>query len=105
MGDMLIKVPMQHEPKRKNRYFAHFGTDIGIETWAIRKFKRPSMKINKIEIPYMNEQNYVAGRYTWDSVNVTFLDPKLPFFLTNSHGMGSFTCRIHNWSYGLCCWL
>ena len=41
MGDMLIKVPMQHEPKRKNRYFAHFGTDIGIETWAIRKFKRP----------------------------------------------------------------
>ncbi|HPC09688.1 MAG TPA: hypothetical protein PLN85_01285 [archaeon] len=75
MGDMLIKVPMQHEPKRKNRYFAHFGTDIGIETWAIRKFKRPSMKINKIEIPYMNEQNYVAGRYTWDSVNVTFLDP------------------------------
>ena len=33
------------------------------------------MKINKIEIPYMNEQNYVAGRYTWDSVNVTFLDP------------------------------
>lgn len=72
---MLIGVPFEYEPKRKNRFFAEFDSVLGIETWKVRSFKRPSMKIAKTEIPYMNEMQYVAGRYTWDEIAITFLDP------------------------------
>jgi len=74
-GEMIRKVPIQHEPKRINRFFATFDDTIGLEVWQVQKFKRPSLKINSVPIPYMNEQTYVAGRYTWDPVTVTFIDP------------------------------
>jgi len=74
-GEMIRSVPMDYEPKRVNRFFAEFDDSLGIEVWKIQKFKRPSMKINSVQIPYMNEMNYVAGRYTWDTMSLTFLDP------------------------------
>lgn len=74
-GEMIRGIPFDYEPKRVNRFFAEFSDDLGIEVWKVQKFKRPSMKINSVAIPYMNEQNYVAGRYTWDAMSVTFLDP------------------------------
>lgn len=74
-GEMIRKMPFQYEPKRVNRFFATFDDTVGLEVWQVQKFKRPSMKINSVPIQYMNEQNYVAGRYTWDTMSVTFLDP------------------------------
>lgn len=71
---MIRSIPFQYEPKRVNRFYAEFSDELGIEVWQVQKFKRPSMKINPVEIDYMNEKNYVAGRYTWDSLSVTFLD-------------------------------
>jgi len=71
---MIRTIPFKYEPKRVNRFYAEF-IDTGIEVWSIQKFKRPSMKINSVPIMFMNEQNYVAGRYTWDSLSVDFLDP------------------------------
>jgi len=73
-GIMLRDVPFTYEPKRVNRFFAEI-IDVNVEVWQIQKFKRPSMKINSVSIPYMNEQNYVAGRYSWDPVTITFIDP------------------------------
>jgi hypothetical protein len=73
-GEMIRGIPFEYEPKRVNRFFAEFSDELGIEVWKVKKFKRPSMKINSVEIPYMNEQNYVAGRYTWDELTVTFID-------------------------------
>ena len=72
---MMRGIPFDYEPKRVNRFFAEFPNDLGIEVWKVQKFKRPSMKINSVPIPYMNEQNYVSGRYTWDTMSITFLDP------------------------------
>lgn len=72
---MIRGIPFEYEPKRVNRFYAEFSDELGIEVWQVQKFKRPSMKINNVEIDYMNEKNYVAGRYTWDSMSVTFLDP------------------------------
>lgn len=72
---MIRGIPFEYEPKRVNRFFAEFSDELGIEVWQVQKFKRPSMKINNVEIDFMNEKNYVAGRYTWDSMSVTFLDP------------------------------
>ena len=68
-GEMIRGIPFEYEPKRVNRFFAEFADELGIEVWKVQKFKRPSMKINSVEINYMNEQNYVAGRYTWESMD------------------------------------
>jgi len=76
MAESLIRgIPFEYEPKRVNRFFAEFTEDVGVEVWKVLKFKRPSMKINSVPIPFMNEQNYVAGRYTWDELSLTFIDP------------------------------
>ena len=78
MSDMLLGVPMQYEPKRKNRFFAEFPDEIGIEVWKVRSFKRPSITIGKTEIPYMNQMTYVSGRYEFGEMDITFLDPIAP---------------------------
>ncbi|MFA5207212.1 MAG: hypothetical protein WC428_00780 [Candidatus Paceibacterota bacterium] len=75
MAEMIRGIPFQYEPKRINRFFAEFADELGIEVWKIQKFKRPSMKINSVQIQFMNEQNYVAGRYNWEEMQLTFLDP------------------------------
>jgi len=74
MSNMLIGVPFDYEPKRVNRFFAEFPSELGIETWKVRKFKRPQMDINSVEIPYLNEMQYVSGRYKWETIDVEFLD-------------------------------
>jgi len=74
-NEMIRGIPFEYEPKRVNRFFAEFDDVLGIEVWKVQKFKRPAMKINSVPIQFMNEQNYVAGRYTWDEMQVTFLDP------------------------------
>lgn len=72
---MLIGVPFDYEPKRKNRFFAEFPSELGIEVWKVRSFNRPKLDINSVEIPYMNEMQYVAGRYKWEALTIEFLDP------------------------------
>jgi len=74
-GEMIRGIPFEYEPKRNNRFFAEFADELGIEVWKVQKFKRPSMKINSVQIDYMNERNYVAGRYNWEEMTVSFLDP------------------------------
>ncbi len=75
MSNMLIGVPFEYEPKRVNRFFAEFPSELGIEVWKVRKFDRPKLDINSVEIPYMNEMQYVSGRYQWQELSVDFLDP------------------------------
>ena len=72
---MMRDMPFSYEPKRINRFYAKFGSGIDIESWKVQTFKRPSMKINSVPIMFMNEQNYVAGRFTWDEITIKFLDP------------------------------
>ncbi len=74
-GEMIRGIPFEYEPKRNNRFFAEFADELGIEVWKVQKFKRPSMKINSVEVDFMNEKNYVAGRYRWEEMEITFLDP------------------------------
>jgi hypothetical protein len=75
MANMIREIPFVYEPKRQNRFVAEFADELGIEHWKVQKFKRPTFKQNSVEIPYMNEKNYVIGRYEWNSMSVTFLDP------------------------------
>lgn len=73
-----IPVPINFEPKRNNRFYLEFPTELGIEVWKVREVKRPTMEINSVEIPYMNESNYVAGRYKWGTIDITLIDPIAP---------------------------
>jgi hypothetical protein len=36
---------------------------------------RPHIQIGATEIPFLNTSTYVAGRFTWQTLNVTFRDP------------------------------
>lgn len=75
MSNLVIGVPIQYEPLRENRFFVEFPDELGIEVWKIQTIKRPSMEINSVEIPFINETQYVAGKYKWNPIDITFLDP------------------------------
>ena len=75
MADLLMKMPVPYEPKRKNRFILRFPSSLGINEWYVTSTARPSAKINSTEIPFLNTSTYVAGRFTWDPIKVTFKDP------------------------------
>lgn len=74
MAEMLRGIPFDFEPKKENRYVAEFPSELGIEAWQIQTFKRPTISMNNVEIPYLNETNYVIGRYKWEQMDITFID-------------------------------
>jgi hypothetical protein len=75
MADLLMKMPVPYEPKRQNRFIIRFPSSLGINEWFVETASRPSIKINATEIPFLNTSTYVAGRFTWSSIQVKFRDP------------------------------
>lgn len=75
MADLLMKMPVPYEPKRKNRFIVRFPSSLGINEWYVTSSARPSAKINSTEIPFLNTSTYVAGRFVWEELKVTFKDP------------------------------
>lgn len=74
MADMFRPVPIEQEPKRKNRFVLEFPTELGIESYLVQTSGKPSMEINATEIPYMNTSSWVAGRFKWSTIEVKFID-------------------------------
>ena len=75
MADLLMKMPIPYEPKRQNRFILRFPSSLGINEWFVESTKRPSIKINSTEIHFLNTSTFVAGRFNWDEIPVTFRDP------------------------------
>lgn len=75
MSDLLMKMPLQYEPLRKNRWLFRFPSDLGIMEWFCESAKRPSIQQKDVEIPFLNSSTWVVGRYTWDTIQVTLRDP------------------------------
>ena len=75
MADLLMKMPFQYEPKRKNRFIITFPSSLGINSWYVESTSRPKVEIKEVEIPFLNTSTYVAGRFTWDAISVKFRDP------------------------------
>lgn len=71
---MYRPVPIEQEPKRKNRFVLEFPTELGIESFLVQTSAKPSLNINKTEIPYMNSSTFVAGRSVWQEMEITFID-------------------------------
>ena len=74
MADMFRPVPVEQEPKRKNRFVLEFPTELGIESYLVQTSAKPSLAINATEIPYMNTSTWVAGRSIWSSMEISFID-------------------------------
>jgi len=75
MADLLMKMPFQYEPKRKNRFILTFPSSLGINSWYVESTSRPQWSNTPVEIPFLNTSTYVAGRFVWNTINVTFRDP------------------------------
>ena len=75
MADLLMKMPIPYEPKRNNRFILRFPSTLGINEWFVESAKRPSLKITSTPIPFLNTSTYVAGRFEWQEIGVTFRDP------------------------------
>jgi hypothetical protein len=75
MADLLMKMPVPYEPKRQNRFIMRFPSNLGINEWFVESASRPTVTINATPIPFLNTETYVAGRFTWGTINVKFRDP------------------------------
>jgi len=75
MADLLMKMPVPFEPKRQNRFILRFPSSLGINEWYVTSAKRPSATIKDVEIPFLNTSTYVAGRFVWETIDVSFKDP------------------------------
>lgn len=75
MADLLMKMPFTYEPKRQNRFILRFPSSLGINEWYVTSASRPSVKINTTEIQFLNTSTWVAGRFNWEEIKVTFRDP------------------------------
>ena len=75
MADLLMKMPVPYEPKKKNRWLIRFPSDLGIQEWWLQSASRPSITQNEVEIPFLNTSTWVIGRFTWEPITVTFRDP------------------------------
>ena len=75
MAHLLMKMPIPYEPKRQNRFIMRFPSSLGINEWFVESTSRPKIKINSVPIPFLNTETYVAGRFNWEEISVTFRDP------------------------------
>ena len=75
MADLLMKMPIPYEPKRQNRFILRFDSSLGINEWFVESTSRPHITIAATEIQFLNTSTFVAGRFNWQTINVTFRDP------------------------------
>ena len=74
MADMFKPVPIEQEPKRKNRFVLEFPTELGIDSFIVQTAGKPKLSINNVEIPHINGSTWVAGRSIWQTMDITFID-------------------------------
>ena len=74
MADLLMKMPVPYEPKRKNRWLFRFPSDLGIQEWWLQSAARPTITQTEVEIPFLNTSTWVVGRFIWEAIDVTFRD-------------------------------
>jgi hypothetical protein len=75
MVSLLRGTPVQYELKRVNRFVLEFPSELNIETWLVQSSGRPKMDINKVPIEYMNTKFFVAGKYSFNEIDIEFIEP------------------------------
>lgn len=75
MSDLLIKMPLEFEPLRKNRFLLRFPSDLGIQEWWVAKCGAPQIDQAAKAIDFLNAKTYVVGKYEWKTIDVTLRCP------------------------------
>lgn len=68
-------IPNKFEPKRVNRWVLAIE---GIDSYLIKTAARPKFTGEEMEIPFINSRRYVAGKYKFETMNVTLHDAIAP---------------------------
>lgn len=63
------------EPKLKNRFIL---TIDGVPSYVIKAANRPQIQFEEVELRHMNVSRYVAGKGTWQPLEITMYDPIVP---------------------------
>jgi hypothetical protein len=74
MSDLLMKMPVPYEPKKKNRWLFRFPAELGIQQWWLQSASRPTITQEAVEIPFLNTSTYVLGRFVWEAIDITMRD-------------------------------
>jgi hypothetical protein len=74
MSDLLMKMPVPYEPKKKNRWLMRFPAELGIQQWWLQSASRPSIEQNEVEIQFLNTSTWVLGRFIWSTIDVVLRD-------------------------------
>lgn len=75
MSDLLIKMPLEYEPLKENRFLVRFPSDLGIQEWWVETAGSPGITINATDINFLNTKTTVAGKYSWDEISIQFRSP------------------------------
>jgi len=62
MADLLMRMPVPYEPKKKNRFIFRFPTPLGIQEWFVSTGARPTYTAEETEIQFLNTSTFVIGR-------------------------------------------
>ena len=63
------------EPKLKNRFIL---TIDGVPSYVIKASGRPQIQFEEVELRHMNVSRFVAGKGTWQQIELTLYDPIVP---------------------------
>lgn len=64
-----------YEPKLQHRFVLDID---GIPSYIVQSTARPSITGARKEIDYINTKRFIAGKYSWETLSVTFNDPIVP---------------------------
>ena len=63
------------EPKLQNRFIL---TIDGVPSYTVKASGRPQIQFEEIELRHMNTSRYIAGKGTWQPLDVVLYDPIVP---------------------------
>lgn len=75
MPDLLRPTPIENELLRPNRYEVIIPTDVGLLSWMVQTCDRPTYTVNIVDLPYLNTKFYLAGQYSWESIDMELICP------------------------------
>ena len=73
--DVTTMLPNKYEPKRKGRFLLAIE---GIDAFICKTAQRPQLQTERLEIPWINSRRYIAGKTTFQEMQVVLTDPIAP---------------------------
>jgi hypothetical protein len=68
-------LPNKFEPKRKFRWVLMLE---GIDAFLVKSTSRPTFTIAEEMLPFINSKRYIAGRLTFNTIDIVLHDPIAP---------------------------